>query len=171
VDALGVVRGAVQVGEDRPRVAQERRAGRCRLHAPARAREELGPELVLQQPDLVAQRGLRHVQPLGRPAEVQLLGDGDEVAQVAELHRGASLAGTPRRAAVQPTAGARLRAPDSSAARSASSATASERSMSSAVCAALMWLRPRFSGISNTPRATSSGRERPLSGESWGRTW
>ena len=86
VDALGVVGGPIEVGEDRPRVAQERVAGRSRLHAPARAREELHPELVLQQPDLVAQRRLRHVQPLRGPAEVQLLGDGDEVAELAELH-------------------------------------------------------------------------------------
>jgi hypothetical protein len=34
----------------------------------------------------MAQGRLGHVQPLGRAPEVQLLGDGDEVAQLAELH-------------------------------------------------------------------------------------
>jgi hypothetical protein len=50
------------------------------------------------------------------------------------------------------------RARASTAARSASSAAWSERSTSSAVCAALMWLRPRLSGTSKTPRAISSRR-------------
>ncbi len=61
-------------------------AGRRHLHAPARPREELAAQLVLQQPDLVAQRRLGHVEPLGRAAEVQLLGDRHEVAELTQLH-------------------------------------------------------------------------------------
>ena len=86
VDAARVVRGAVEVGQDRARVAQEGLAGRRHLHAPARPREELAAQLVLQQPDLVAQRRLGHVEPLGGAAEVQLLGDGHEVAELTQLH-------------------------------------------------------------------------------------
>jgi len=40
---------------------------------------------VLQDLDLAAERRLRHVQVLGRAAEVQLLGHGHETAQLAEL--------------------------------------------------------------------------------------
>ena len=42
--------------------------------------------LLLEHPQLVAERRLRHVQALGRPAEVQLLSHRDEVAQLAYLH-------------------------------------------------------------------------------------
>jgi hypothetical protein len=37
------------------------------------------PELLFEPADLVTERRLGDVQPLGRPAEVKLLGDGDEV--------------------------------------------------------------------------------------------
>jgi hypothetical protein len=40
-------------------------------------------ELVLQQPDLAAQRRLGDVQPRGRAREVALLGDRDEVGEAA----------------------------------------------------------------------------------------
>jgi predicted ester cyclase len=40
---------------------------------------------VLELADLVAQRGLGDVEPSGRPAEVELLGDGKEVANQARL--------------------------------------------------------------------------------------
>jgi hypothetical protein len=39
-------------------------------------------QLALQGLDLEAERRLGDAQALGRPAEVQLLGDGDEVPQV-----------------------------------------------------------------------------------------
>jgi hypothetical protein len=55
------------------------------------------PELALEPGDLLADRGLHHRQPLGGPAEVQLLGDGDEVPQLAELHHTPpSITGTDR---------------------------------------------------------------------------
>ena len=43
-------------------------------------------QLTLQALQLLAQRGLDDVLAGGRPAEVQLLGQGDEVAQLAKLH-------------------------------------------------------------------------------------
>jgi hypothetical protein len=42
----------------------------------------LRPELRFQLLDLLAERRLRHVQPFGRPAEVELLGQREEVTQL-----------------------------------------------------------------------------------------
>ncbi len=44
------------------------------------------PELLLELLDLLTQGGLGQVETGGGPAEVELLGEGDEVAKVAELH-------------------------------------------------------------------------------------
>src|SRR5206468_451882 len=49
------------------------------------APQELTPYEPLEQADLAAQRGLGQVEPLGRPAEVQLLGDSDEGSQMTHL--------------------------------------------------------------------------------------
>ena len=86
VDAPRVAPRPVEIAEDRPRVAQERLARGRHLHPAARARQQLAPELLLQQPDLVAQRRLGHVQPRGGPAEVQLLRHGHEISELPELH-------------------------------------------------------------------------------------
>ena len=51
------------------------------------ADEQRDAELFLQLPDMSAERWLGHVQPLGRAPEVELLGDGDEVPQLAQLDR------------------------------------------------------------------------------------
>ena len=48
--------------------------------------EQPDAELLLELADLLADRGLRHVQALRRAAEVQLLRDRDEVPQVTEFH-------------------------------------------------------------------------------------
>ena len=47
--------------------------------------EQPAADDVLQSPDLLRERRLGHVQPLRRAAEVQLLGDRHEVAQVPQL--------------------------------------------------------------------------------------
>jgi hypothetical protein len=49
------------------------------------AHEQRAPEMMLEQSHLPRQGGLGHVQPLGRPGEVELLGDGDEVAEVTQV--------------------------------------------------------------------------------------
>src|SRR3712207_8125654 len=51
------------------RLRQEQAPGFGEPNATLRTVEELGPELLLEAFDLVAQWGLGHVQPLGRPAE------------------------------------------------------------------------------------------------------
>ena len=73
----GVQRGGA-VGEQAP-------AGVGQLDVPRRAHEQLGAELGLELPDRLAQRRGGHVQPVGGAAEAQLLGDGHEVAQMAQL--------------------------------------------------------------------------------------
>ena len=72
--------------EDPPRLLEHRGAGLRQLDAAVGPLQEPDPELGLELADLLAHRGLRDVQALGRAAEVQLLGDGDEVAEVPELH-------------------------------------------------------------------------------------
>lgn len=61
---------------------KEALAGGRQPHVPGRPVEQFDLQLPLQAPHLLAHRGLAQQQPLGRPAEVQLLGDGDEAAQL-----------------------------------------------------------------------------------------
>jgi hypothetical protein len=63
----------VGVSEQRATLLEQQPAGVGELDSAAVAPEELDAQL------------LRDVQALGRPSEVQLLGDGDEVAQVTEV--------------------------------------------------------------------------------------
>jgi len=51
----------------------------------AGAAEEIRTELRLELPDRDTQRRLRHPQPPGGAAEVELFRDGDEVPEVAQL--------------------------------------------------------------------------------------
>ena len=83
--ARGVER-ALEPGEHPADVAEQHLARRRERDAPARAREERRADGGLQLADRVAERRLGHVQPLRRAAEVELLRDGDEVAEVVELH-------------------------------------------------------------------------------------
>ena len=61
-------------------------AGLGELDAPCRAVEQRHAELPLESRDRGAQRLLGDVHAAGGAREVQLLGDGDEVAQVPQLH-------------------------------------------------------------------------------------
>ena len=77
----------VDVGEDPPGALEQRVAGERELHAVRRAPQQLAAQPALQRAYLAAQRRLGDEEPLGRAPEVQLLGDGDEGAQVAQLDR------------------------------------------------------------------------------------
>ena len=68
------------------RALEQHLAGGRELDAARRPVEQRLAELGLEAPDLLRQRRLGDVQPLGGAAEVPLLGHGDEVAQVPELH-------------------------------------------------------------------------------------
>ena len=56
-------------------------------HPPVVPLEQLGAHDALELLDLPAQRRLGHLQPGGGPAEVQLLGDGDETAELLQRER------------------------------------------------------------------------------------
>ena len=58
------------------------------LDAMNAARKQLDPDLILQIPDLAAQRRLRGVQPsLGRLRQAAHFGDGNEIPKMSQLHR------------------------------------------------------------------------------------
>ena len=68
------------------RVREQRLAGGRQPDRAAVAQEHPLAELGLEPPDLLADGRLGDPQPLGRTREVRLLGDGDEVGELAELH-------------------------------------------------------------------------------------
>ena len=77
--------GAVEVGDDVASLLEQRFARRCELDAPVRPLEQLNSELGLESLDLQAQRRLRDAELPRRSTEVELFGDGDEVAEVAQF--------------------------------------------------------------------------------------
>ena len=65
----------------------EKRLARLGQLDPARlAPEQLHVELGFERADLLAERRLLDAEPLGRAGDVTLLGDGDEIAEVAQFH-------------------------------------------------------------------------------------
>ena len=73
---------SVQTGS----LVQQGASGVGQRHLLAVALEEPCADFHLQVTHLSAQGGLRQVQAFGRAAEVQLLRDGNEVAQVTQFH-------------------------------------------------------------------------------------
>src|SRR5262245_34605350 len=72
--------------EQSPRLREQQRTGR-RQGDPARvAPQQRHTQGSLELAELLAQRRLRDVQPLGGAREAQLLGDGYEVAKIAQVH-------------------------------------------------------------------------------------
>jgi hypothetical protein len=66
-------------------VLEQGRAGRGEARGPVIPFEKLHLQLVFQRSDLARQHGLRDVQRLRGAAEVQVLGDGGEVAHLAQV--------------------------------------------------------------------------------------
>ena len=85
--ALQAPAGGVGRGEQRPRLLEQLLAGRSQRDAPGRAGEQVRAELLLELADLPAEHRLRDVEALRRAPEVQLFGDRDEVAQLAQVQR------------------------------------------------------------------------------------
>ena len=75
----------VHLGEDRAGVVEQRIARQCQLDPVRRPPEQLAADEPLERTDLAAQGGLGEVQPVRGAAEVQVLGDGHEGTQVAQL--------------------------------------------------------------------------------------
>src|SRR6202035_1856642 len=73
--------------EQRPGAREQRLAGRGKRHAAAVPVEQAGTEDAFEGLDLLRQRWSGNVQPGRGPAEVEFLGDGHEVAQLAQLHQ------------------------------------------------------------------------------------
>src|ERR1700756_3504262 len=65
---------------------EQQLAGLRERDAVAVAHEKDGAKFPLHCLDLDAQRWLRDIQPLGCATEIQLLSDGHEVTQLAEVH-------------------------------------------------------------------------------------
>src|SRR5690606_27195369 len=76
------------VGQGLAGFLEKQPAGVGQRHVPVAALEQAHPEFLFQGLDLLAQRRLGNAQHLSGAAEMQLLGDGDEIAQVAQFHKG-----------------------------------------------------------------------------------
>lgn len=68
------------------RLFEEGLAGLGQLNSAFVAREELNPQLLLQQVNLAAQWRLCDLQPLRRFAEIQMLRNGDEISNMTQFH-------------------------------------------------------------------------------------
>jgi hypothetical protein len=79
--------GLVDVAQQPARALEQRLAGDGELDAARGAAQQLAPHELLERADLAAEGGLGDVQPLCGASEVQLLRDGDEGPQVAQLDR------------------------------------------------------------------------------------
>ena len=77
--------GTLQLRHEAPRFLKEMRALGRQLDAAARARKQRRADALLQVADRARQRRLRDVQRCGGAAEMQALGDGDEMAQLAQV--------------------------------------------------------------------------------------
>ena len=82
----GVLERGVDGGEDLAAAFEQHLAGGRELDAAGRPVQQRLAEFGLEAADLLREGWLGDVQPRGGAAEVALLGDGDEVAQVSELH-------------------------------------------------------------------------------------
>src|SRR5262245_35734077 len=76
---------SLRLGERAPGPGKECSASVCQRDLSTRAPEELCTELCLELPDRDAERRLRHLKLSGGTAEVELLGNGNEVPKVAQL--------------------------------------------------------------------------------------
>jgi len=80
------VAGVTGAGEHGLGVRQQRLAGRGQPDSAAVPDEQRLGQLRFQAVDLLADRGLRDRDPLGRAGEIAFLGDRQEVGQLPEFH-------------------------------------------------------------------------------------
>jgi hypothetical protein len=90
-DVLDPPAGCVGSGQQRPGLGEDLESGGRERDVPARSQQQLGAELLFELADLAAEHRLCDVEAFRRPSEVQLLRDGDEVAQLPQIQRGAQL--------------------------------------------------------------------------------
>ena len=83
---LQLAAGRVELPEDPPGPPDEQLAGLGQRHAPGGPFDQADPDFFLQATDLLRQRRLGNVLARGGSREVEFLGEGDEIAQLAEIH-------------------------------------------------------------------------------------
>jgi hypothetical protein len=81
----GALDGSLQRSERGRRLVEQRSAGGRQLDPSARADEQRRAERLLQLADLAAERRLRDVEACSGAPEVELVGDGQEVAKQARI--------------------------------------------------------------------------------------
>jgi hypothetical protein len=81
------VDGVVDLLVGGPQLVAQAATDRGQLHPAAGALEQRGADAPLQLLNRLADPGRGHVQPLGRPAEVQLVGEHQEDLDIPLLHR------------------------------------------------------------------------------------
>ena len=86
VDVARMARGFLRLVQQRPCLGHEGQTGSGQAHLAAAADEQFGADRGFELLDVQAQRRLRDRQAPRRAAEVQLFGQGEKVAQVAEFH-------------------------------------------------------------------------------------
>ena len=79
-------RGRLDLRERAPRTGHQPLPGRGQGDVPRGAVDERDADLVLEALDLLRERGLRDVQARRRAREVPLVGERDQVAQLAQFH-------------------------------------------------------------------------------------
>ena len=84
---LGASLGGLDGREGGPSLVQQDFTRRRERHSSCRAFEEDDPEPSLQLLNCTRKRRLRHLELLGGAAEVQLFGNGDEIAKLSCLHQ------------------------------------------------------------------------------------
>ena len=84
--AAGDSGGPVRVGEDLPRLGQERRPGGGQRDVVGAAFQQADAQFTLEPLHLLAQRRLHDVLLGSRATEVQFLAQGHEVAKLTQLH-------------------------------------------------------------------------------------
>jgi hypothetical protein len=93
--AVRALQRASQLLIDRADLGQKALTERCELDAATRAMDQLGAELVLELAHALAHSRGCQPEPIGRSAEVELLGESEEDPELAELdclpHREATL--------------------------------------------------------------------------------
>lgn len=77
-------------GENLTSALQQMFAGLREAHVALRAHEQTQAQLRLQRLDLLGEWWLADVQPCSRTREVQFLGHGDEITQMAQFHKSVS---------------------------------------------------------------------------------
>ena len=90
--ALCQEKSVIETTQDRACLIEKDAAGVRKLDAARLATEQLHAELPLDCLDLLAERRLLHPEPLGGPRDVLLLGDGDKVAELPQVHASISCA-------------------------------------------------------------------------------